>query len=134
MADRKNHTGLEADTEVFLDGCPYALPDNYPKQGWRVEFHVHRAPTDMGNKDLVDILVVDASWLWDLYARMSGMLDEDNRVEESASIAAWAVVRMGVDRDRVRSVMMGVDMMILGRSVFALMEEVAGIVALEARP
>jgi hypothetical protein len=29
---------------------------------------------------------------------------------------------------------MGVDMMILGRSVFALMEEVAGIVALEARP
>ena len=88
----------------------------------------------MGNKDLVDILVVDASWLWDLYARMSGMLDEDNRVEESASIAAWAVVRRGVDRDRVRSVMMGVDMMILGRSVFALMEEVAGIVALEARP
>ena len=117
----------------FLDDFPDALPDNYQRQGLPLGLHVHKLVSGMRSKDLVDILVVGALWMWDCACRM-GILAEDNRAEESASIGVSAAVHKAVGLDKVRIVMMDVGRMSLAQSAFASVEEVAGIVASEARP
>ena len=85
------------------------------------------------NMDLEDIGVVDALWLWDCAGTL-GTLAEGNREEESVSNVVVEVGHKADGLDRVYIVMMDESTMPLGQSELGAMEEVAGIVALEARP
>lgn len=81
----------------------------------------------------MDILVVGVLWPLDCEYK-SGTMAEGNRVEGSASNDVLEAGHASVALDKAHIVMVDAGTLSLEQNAFASMEEVAGIVALEARP